>query len=158
MNGIKSWFYGLESREKNMVMLLGVALMILILTVALVLPLKNYYAELSSDAEYFESKVSRVANNVARLKSTNPQAVNTSSQPLNQLITSTANPFGLKFSNVDMNSKKTEVQVRLDNADFNQLILWVAQLEQNRGLVVESMRVSENDDIGRVSASLKLSR
>lgn len=75
---------------------------------------------------------------------------------LNQLVNQTAKSFGLSFSRIEERERNKEIQLRLDDVEFDQLLRWISQLEQDRGLVVDTLRVSKKDAVGKVDASIKL--
>lgn len=156
MSALKTWYSGLQERERNMVIALGVALAILLIFLLVVLPLKNYFKSLNDDLSYYENQVMTVQKQVAAIKSAGPGKVTNDNISLNQLVNQTAKSFGLSFSRIEERERNKEIQLRLDNVEFDQLLRWISLLEQGRGLVVDTLRVSKKDAVGRVDASIKL--
>lgn len=156
MSALKTWYSGLQERERNMVIALGVAMAILLIFLLVVLPLKNYFNSLSDDLSYYENQVMTVQKQVAAIKSAGPGKVTNDNISLNQLVNQTAKSFGLSFSRIEERERNKEIQLRLDDVEFDQLLRWISLLEQGRGLVVDTLRVSKKDAVGRVDASIKL--
>ncbi len=156
MSALKTWYSGLQERERNMVIALGVALAILLIFLLVVLPLKNYFKSLNDDLSYYENQVMTIQKQVAAIKSAGPGNVTNDNISLNQLVNQTAKSFGLSFSRIEERERNKEIQLRLDNVEFDQLLRWISLLEQGRGLVVDTLRVSKKDAVGRVDASIKL--
>ena len=155
MNSIKSWYSGLNMRERNMVLILGIMMVLLILFIAVVLPLKSYMNDLDDRVATAKRDLPEVAAKVQALQSRSGSQQPSSRQSLNQLITNSSKRYGLKFSRIEERKRDEEIQVRLDDVEFDQLLRWVGQLEQQQGLVIDTLRVSDTDDIGMVDASIK---
>lgn len=155
MNSIKSWYSGLNIRERNMVLILGIMMVLLILFIAVVLPLKSYMNDLDDRVATAKRDLPEVAAKVQALQSRSGSQQPSSRQSLNQLITNSSKRYGLKFSRIEERKRDEEIQVRLDDVEFDQLLRWVGQLEQQQGLVIDTLRVSDTDDIGMVDASIK---
>lgn len=133
MSALKTWYSGLQERERNMVIALGVALAILLIFLLVVLPLKNYFKSLNDDLSYYENQVMTVQKQVAAIKSAGPGKVTNDNISLNQLVNQTAKSFGLSFSRIEERERNKEIQLRLDNVEFDQLLRWISLLEQGRG-------------------------
>lgn len=154
MSALKSWYAGLNQREKLMVNILGIAFALLLLSLLVILPIKEYRTGLVDDRDAYKGQVATLKTQVAALRAGGVRP--SSDQPLNQLLSQTANQFGLKLSNIQERKRNQEYQLRLDDVEFNQLIRWVSNLEQAKGLIVENFRVSKTDATGKVDVSLKV--
>ncbi|AOE49027.1 type II secretion system protein GspM [Kangiella sediminilitoris] len=155
MNAIQTWYSGLNGRERNMVTVLGIMMIILILFIAIVMPIRSYMAELSDSVERAQSELPEIASKVQALKSRSGGKQVNASRSLNQLITTSSKRYGLKFSRIEERKRNEEIQVRLDDVEFDQLLRWATQLEQQQGLVIDTLRVSDTDVVGMVDASIK---
>lgn len=156
MGGIKNWYAGLNQREKMMVNVLAVAMGLLLISLLVIVPIKDYRNNLISDRDSLAMQLGSLKKQVATLKSGGVKSV--SNQPLNQMLNQTAQQFGLRFTNIQERKRNQEIQLRLDNANFDKLLLWVAILEQKEGLIIETFRVSKTDNAGKVDVSLKVLR
>ena len=97
MNSIKSWYSGLNMRERNMVLILGIMMVLLILFIAVVLPLKSYMNDLDDRVATAKRDLPEVAAKVQALQSRSGSQQPSSRQSLNQLITNSSKRYGLKF-------------------------------------------------------------
>ncbi|MHC9511567.1 type II secretion system protein GspM [Kangiella sp. M94] len=156
MSALKTWYTGLQKREQNMVVALAAALAVLLIFLLLVLPLRSYFNSLNDDLSYYEGQLVTVQKQVAAIKSAGPATASNDNISLNQLVNQTAKSFGLSFSRIEERERNKEIQLRLDNVEFDQLLRWISELEQRRGLVVDTLRVSRKDAVGKVDASIKL--
>lgn len=155
VKAIKDWYSGLNQRERSMVTILGAMMILLIIFIAVVLPIKKYVNGLNNDVQQLESDLPIVASKVQALQTRSGNSTQVTRQSLNQLITNSSKRYGLKFSRIEERKRDEEIQVRLDDVEFDQLLRWVGQLEQQQGLVIDTLRVSDNDESGIVDASVK---
>ncbi|GAA4358884.1 type II secretion system protein M [Kangiella marina] len=155
MKVIKDWYSGLNQRERSMVSVLSVLMILLIIFIAVVLPIKRYVAGLDDSVQRMENDLPSVASKVQALQARSGGAQQVTQQSLNQLVTNSSKRYGLKFSRIEERKRDEEIQVRLDDVEFDQLLRWVSQLEQQQGLIVDTLRVSDTDTTGMVDASVK---
>ena len=155
MKALKDWYTSLNQRERSMVTVLGIMMILLIVFIAVVLPTKKYIASLNERVERMESDLSQIASKVKALQMRSGNSRQASNQSLNQLVTNTSKQFGLKFSRIEERKRDEEIQVRLDDVEFDQFLRWVGQLEQQQGLIIDTLRVSDTDETGMVDASVK---
>ncbi|PXF64028.1 type II secretion system protein GspM [Kangiella spongicola] len=154
MDSIKQWYTGLNVRERNMVLILGVMMVLLIVFIAVVMPVKKHIHQLNENVTLAKRDLPEITSKVRALQSrSGGQQV--SRQSLNQLITTSSKRYGLRFSRIEERKRDEEIQVRLDDVEFDQVLRWVGSLEQDQGLVVDTLRVSDTDTIGMVDASIK---
>lgn len=155
MKALKDWYTSLNQRERSMVTVLGIMMILLIVFIAVVLPTKKYIASLNERVERMESDLPQIASKVKTLQMRSGNSRQASNQSLNQLVTNTSKQFGLKFSRIEERKRDEEIQVRLDDVEFDQFLRWVGQLEQQQGLIIDTLRVSDTDETGMVDASVK---
>ena len=155
MKALKDWYTSLNQRERSMVTVLGIMMILLIVFIAVVLPTKKYIASLNERVERMESDLPQIASKVKALQMRSGNSRQASNQSLNQLVTNTSKQFGLKFSRIEERKRDEEIQVRLDDVEFDQFLRWVGQLEQQQGLISDTLRVSDTDETGMVDASVK---
>lgn len=155
MSSIKAWYSGLNERERSMVTILGIMMVILILFIAVVMPLRSYLSNLNQSVATAKEDLPIIASKVQALQARSGNGQPTTARSLNQLITTSSKRYGLKFSRIEERKRNEEIQVRLDDVEFDQLLRWATQLEQQQGLVIDTLRVSDTDTIGMVDASIK---
>jgi len=59
----------------------------------------------------------------------------------------------LQVSRLQPNSRG-EIQVRLENAAFDDLLQWLHQMEYREGLLVREVSVTQTGAVGRVNATV----
>lgn len=155
MNAIKSWYSGLNQNERNLVSLLSIMIIALILFIAVVLPVRGYLNDLNQRVDNATKDLPGIASKVEALQNRTGGTNSVRNQSLNQLITTSSKRYGLQFSRIEERKRNEEIQVRLDEAEFDQLLRWVGQLEQQHGLVIDTLRVSDTETVGMVDASIK---
>ena len=156
MSALKSWYAGLNQREKSMVSILAVLMTLLLIYLLIIMPIKKYNQTLANEVDYYKAQLPLVEKKVAAVKGHNGSSRGNPNLSLNQMVTQTASSFGLKFSRIEEKVRNKEMTLRLDNIEFDQLLRWISMLEQDQGLIVSTLRISDTDSIGKVDASLKL--
>ena len=51
-----------------------------------------------------------------------------------------------------------EIQVRLENASFDDIIRWLHEMEYSQGLLVSEVSITQAGAIGRVNASIRIAQ
>lgn len=154
MSGFKKWYSGMSKNEKTMVIILVISIMLLLISLFVVKPLKESYKIQMSDGEYYSSQLPTIKRQVASMQGGQVSA----NGQLNQIMSSSAKSYGLKFSSIQERKRNQEVQVSLDDVEFDRLIRWISELEQSKGFVVANFRASNTDAQGLVDASIKILR
>ncbi len=154
MSGLKTWYAGLNQRERMMVNLLAVAFLILLVMLLVIMPLKKYKAGLEADRNALASQVGNLKQQVAAIRG--GSSVKPSNKALNQLVTQTAQNFNISFSSIQERKRDQEIQLRMDEVEFDSFIRWITLLEQKNGLIIDNLRVSDTDTVGKVDVSLKV--
>lgn len=154
MGGFKKWYSGMSKNEKTMVIILVISIMLLLISLFVVKPLKESYKIQMSDGEYYSSQLPTIKRQVASMQGGQVSA----NGQLNQIMSSSAKSYGLKFSSIQERKRNQEVQVSLDDVEFDRLIRWISELEQSKGFVVANFRASNTDAQGLVDASIKILR
>jgi general secretion pathway protein M len=72
------------------------------------------------------------------------------------VLTSSAESLGLRISRLQPNSRGG-VQLRMESVAFDALLRWLHGLEEQQGLLLEEVSVSQSGAPGIVSASLRVS-
>ncbi|NOX75293.1 MAG: type II secretion system protein M [Gammaproteobacteria bacterium] len=156
---MKAWLAGLEPRERYMVLIGAALLIVLLIYVALWEPLVNKVDDLRASTAKQEVTLAWMrgsAQEARRLRGasggTKPIA---SGQSLLSLVdrTAKAGRLGDALKRVQPDGDK-KVRVWLEGANFDDLIRWVAQLEQRQGIAVISSVFEAQEEGGRVDGRL----
>jgi general secretion pathway protein M len=153
---LRQYFLKLSRREQRMA-LLGAVAAGLLLILAILLPLQRRVGAL-------EQRVEHKRDDLLWLRSMAPQlsGLRTSAPPqlhesLVVLVDRTARQSGLEHALAGSQpSGNGGLNVRLEQASFDALVAWLAQLRDNYGIRVESAVVDAGNNAGTVNASLVL--
>ncbi len=162
MQKLKDWFYGLQARERWMVS--GAAVLVL-LTVVYLFALAPFYAAVDAQAERVAKKqadlswMRSVAGDVIALSNDAPMAVVPSGESLVVLVDRAARECGLGSSLTGQTPNGANgIRVRLERAEFDKLVLCLANLQQGHAVSIESATIDRTSEPGFVNASLVLNR
>ena len=154
---MKAWFYGLQTRERWIVMA-GVALAFIILAWGgLVRPLRAEIATLRTSVDVKQ----RLLVDIARLESDRPSTVTGGRQGAEQrlvvIIDNTAQSHGLGSPRTRQNGP-SGVDVSFQGVSADALFAWLVVLHDTYGIDVETASFSSARDVGLVNGQLSLRR
>lgn len=162
MQRIKTWFYGLQPRER-LIITAGGALVLLV--AVYVLAIAPIYSAVSTRAERIERKrgdlawMSSVAGEMQVLAANAPMAVVPSGESLVVVIDRTARECGLGAALTGQTpTGKESIRVRLESAEFDKLLVCLGSLQQQHAVSIEAATIDRTAKPGLVNASLVLNR
>lgn len=162
MQQIKTWYYGMQPRERLMVSVGGV---LVLLTLIYLLALAPFYAAIDARAERVAKKeadlawMRSVASDVIALSQDAPMAAAPSGESLVVLVDRAARECGLSSALTGQTPNGTSsIRVRLERAEFDKLVLCLANLQQTQAVGIESATIDRTSEPGFVNASLVLNR
>lgn len=149
----KAWYAGLSARDRRVLLWGGAAAAALLLVGGLL--------GLSSAVDAAERRVDKKRDDLAWMQAVAPRlqampAVR-SDEPLPLLVDRTARDAGLgtSLSGVEP-AAGGGLRVRFEAATFDTLVLWLARVQQERGLIVDSASVDGTENAGLVNANVVL--
>jgi type II secretory pathway component PulM len=150
---LQVWYAGLAPRDRR-VLLWGGA-------VAAVLLVVGGLSALSSAAQAAQRRVEQKRLDLAWMQAAAPRLqampAGARDEPLPLLVDRTARDAGLGSALAGVEpAAGGGLRVRFEAATFDTLVLWLARIQQERGLVVESASVDGTENAGLVNASLVL--
>jgi general secretion pathway protein M len=157
---MKDWFLGLEPRERMFVSVGAVLLVIFLLWGVMLSPLYGASAAAASRVEskrdtlaFLRAAAGELAG-AAHLPDAGPDL---SGQSLVVIVDRSAREAGLGAA-LTRNQPVGDdgIRVRLENASFDAVTLWLVALNTRSGLAIESASFDRTPDEGRVNASLVL--
>jgi general secretion pathway protein M len=162
MQKLKDWFYSLQPRERMMVLAGGG----LVLIVAIyLLALAPFYKAVSARAERVARKegdlawMQSVGGELMALNANAPTSAAPSNESLVVLISRAAGECGLGTALTGQTpSGENGMRVRLEQADFDKLVVCLGGLQQAHSVSVESATIDKSGKPGFVNASLVLTR
>lgn len=159
MNEIRQWLGGLSARERNLVYLGGILLVVAIAYFAFVLPVTTAAAKRAA-------RVEQKTTDLAWMRQVAPQVMATaatggdtadSDESLVVLVDRTGRQAGLGSAIRDQSpSGEHGLRLRLEAASFDVLVTWLAVLQQQYGVSVDAATIDAGTAPGLVNASLTL--
>ena len=156
-SGVGRWFYGREQSEQRIIAGLGLLILLSVLWVGVWKPVSDWRAVAQNRQHnaYQLLDWMRANQQAARAAARNNATAGRGSRSLIPVVTKAANAHELKLSRLQPESNGV-ISVILQQQSFNQIISWVAQLEENNGVAVQRASFDAQDAPGYVNAQLRL--
>jgi len=150
---LQQWYASLADRERRTVMYGGIAAVVLLVVGGV----WKIGAAVDSAEVRVESKRADLAWMQAVAPRLRAMPAQRPDEPLPLLVDRTAREAGLAeaLSGSDP-AGPGALRVRLQGASFDQMVVWLGRLQQERGIVVDSASVDATESEGLVNASLVL--
>lgn len=164
MQKLNEWFDGLNPRERIIVLVGGV---LVLLTAIYVLALGPFYKAVATRAARVERKESdlawmrSVASELQVLGANRPAGAGggPSNESLVVLVDRTAHQAGLGTALTGQTPNgQTGIRVRMEGAAFDIVVTWLGNLQLNQAVSVESAQFDRTATPGQVNASIVLNR
>ena len=163
LDDIQQWFLSLHARERHLVLAASAVVFLTLFYLAVWEPLhKSLAAETSRQQTQLEIldwmqnasaevKALQAAGNTARQPASN--------QPVSLLVEKSAATSGLKqyITKLESTSNKG-ARVIIDAASFDQMVLWLNNLQTQYGISVTSANLDRHTKPGTINARLTLNR
>jgi len=150
----------LSMRDQGMLALLAGALVLYVLYQALWHPLAVANQRLENQnaaAQKSLAAVTQMAAQLRALQQTNTQTASAQNENLTQLIDRTVAANNLRMSRFQPGSSG-DVQVRLDNMPFDQVLRWLNELESAQAVTIRELVIAPGSATGLVNVSARLFR
>ena len=159
---IKQWFNSLPSKEQWMVSGTGTLIAITLFYLMIWEPI---HVSLNSEQQKQQSQkevllwMQNAAVEVKSLRSSGGVTIRDKNKPATLVIEQTITNAGLKPSVKKIESSgKNGARVTLNEAPFNQIMIWLNTLAKHNGIQVVSANIERADKTGRANARLTLER
>ncbi|MEE4163500.1 MAG: type II secretion system protein GspM [Woeseiaceae bacterium] len=161
---MREWLDSLAPRERIMVLVCAVVVVIALLWLLVWSPLDSKHAALRASVEDWETGLARLQR-VAELRGTGGTTPGTVVQGGNQtpvvIVDTTLRARGLSGAlRRSQPTTSTGIRVEFENVAFNSLVLWLGDLSARYGMDVQagSLSVPPRAEPGRVNVTLTLER
>ncbi|PFG45561.1 general secretion pathway protein M [Vibrio sp. ES.051] len=148
----QAWWSSISQREQRLVMGCGAIAIIGMVYWGVLQPMSQR-AELAQSRIQSEKQlltwVQNKADDITALRKS--RGVSYSSQPLNQLVASSARRFNVELIRVQ--PRNESVQVWIKPLVFNQLVDWLRYLKEQQGIDVEFLDIDRTDPTGMVDVN-----
>ncbi|HKS59112.1 MAG TPA: type II secretion system protein M [Steroidobacteraceae bacterium] len=162
MQKLKEWFSSLQPRERAIVVMGGVVVLIV---AVYMLALAPFYAAVNSRAQRVAQKegdlawMRSVGGEVMALSASSPTSAAPTNESLVVLIDRTARECGLGAALTGQTPNGDNgIRVRLEQAEFDKLVVCLGSLQQAHSVNIESANIDRTGKPGFVNASLVLTR
>ncbi len=155
---MKQWFMGLTQREQLSLLIMGLAVALYLAFVIFIAPLSQARDRMVVQNRGVAESLQRVevlVSQILHLRETgNGSSTN---RNLTSLVNRSTSSYQLQVNRLQPNSRG-ELQVRLENAVFDDLIAWLYQVEYKEGLRVLETSITQAGTVGRVNATVRLAQ
>ena len=146
---IKAWWHGLNIREQRLVLISAVCVSMFLLYSLAWLPLNDNLAKTEKTVASRQALLTWVTDNTARYQGMQANTGGAKSRgSLSSIVNRTAEQQQLTITRLQ--PQGDSLQVWIDSAPFNQLLLWLAGLENNDGIQVQAIDLTLGDNPGEV--------
>jgi general secretion pathway protein M len=157
MAKLRAWYAGLQERERRVVAIGGIALVIVVLFGGLLLPLQSAVSSAVKRADDRRDDLTWMHANMAELQSGASTVFNDSGEAPVVIVDRVAREQGLGSTLKGTQPSGNGVRVQLEAAPFDTLIIWLARLDQRYGLAIDSITVDRGARPGLVNANVTFS-
>jgi general secretion pathway protein M len=153
---MKEWFSQLNQREQMSLLLLGLAVALYLLYMFVWSPLDTRRDQLAvQNTAIAESRV-RVDAMVSQLLELREGGAKAGAKRnLTSVINESTGRFQLPVIRLQPNSRG-EIQVRVENASFDDVLKWLHEMESAEGLLVREVSVTPASASGRVNVTVRI--
>lgn len=145
----QQWFKALPQRQQRLLLAMAVIMALAFCQFAVWKPLSTGVQQARTQLDASQQTLlwaENALNNLASSATTNNKAGGS----LVQLVNQSRSRFGLTFS--QMQPKDNSITLRIDEAPFNQLLAWLAELERS-GVHANTLELQAADTAGTVKVS-----
>ncbi len=155
---MKEWLAGLNQREQLSLVALGFALGLYLVYMLAWAPLSDRREQLAAQNKSVAQSLQRVDAMVSEiLRLRGGGAASSTQRNLTALVNQSTGRYSLQVSRLQPNSRG-DIQVRLENAVFDQLLAWLDEIENREGLLVTEVAITQSGTTGRVNATIRIAQ
>lgn len=155
---MKDWFTGLNQREQLSLLVMGLAVGLYLLYMLALAPMQDKREQLALQNSGVATSLQQVDAMVSEILMLRDGGVQTgSSRNLTSVINKSTASLDLQVSRLQPNSRG-EIQVRFENASFDDLLAWLYQIEYPEGLLVREVSITQAGVGGRVNATVRIAQ
>lgn len=159
---LREWFGNLAPRERLLVSIAGVMTVVAVVVVGGIRPLasgRQAALEQLADRQAVLADIERVAARFGPQAGGSAPAASPSGESLVVLVDRTTRSRGLApYLKRNEPDGEASIRLRFENAPFDELVAWLAELQSAQGIGVVSASADPGEAPGRVSANLQLAR
>ncbi len=153
---MKEWFSQLNQREQLSLLLLSLALLVYLLYILVLSPLESEREQLmAQNSAVIESqgRVDAMVSQLLQLREGGAKAG--AKRNLTSVINQSTSRLQLPVMRLQPNSRG-EIQVRIENASFNDVLKWLNEMEYTESLLVREVSVTPAASAGRINITVRI--
>jgi len=153
---LKDKYNSLESQEKKLLTFAGIFVIVFLAYFAMYQPMASSISNLQKSNTENQKLLIWMTQSAASIKKSaggSNKAKSRGGRSLNQLINSTASKAKISISRSQPRDNN-QYQIWLDQVVFNELLLWLVQLQTDYGIFVSSINLGTSDKSGLVRVNL----
>lgn len=155
---MKAWFSQLNQREQMSLLVLGVMVALYLLYVAVWSPLSGKRDDLLLQNAAIAESLTRMDAMVSEYMLLKRSGAKTNNRRnLTTVVNQSTRRMNLPVSRLQPNSRG-DIQVRLENAAFDDMVAWLHEMEYREGLLVREVSVTQAGTVGRVNATIRIAQ
>jgi general secretion pathway protein M len=147
-------YAGLQAREQRMVVMGAVAVALLVLVGAVLLPLHTAVSTALKRVETKRADLAWMRVNAPEIQAARGTLIMDSSEPPVVVVDRVGRETGLGNALRGTQPSGNGVRVQLEAAPFDALVTWIASLDQRYGLAIDSITIDRADRPGVVNANI----
>ena len=153
---MKEWFSQLNQREQLSLLLLSLALLVYLLYILVLSPLESEREQLiaqNSAVTESQGRVDAMVSQLLQLREGGAKAG--AKRNLTSVINQSTSRLQLPVMRLQPNSRG-EIQVRIENASFNDVLKWLNEMEYTESLLVREVSVTPAASAGRINITVRI--
>jgi general secretion pathway protein M len=154
LDKLKTWYTGLQERERRVVAIGGGALALVILFGAILLPLHSAVSAATKRADDRREDLAWMRVNSAEVRSGAGTVFNDTGEAPVVIVDRVGREAGLGTALKGSQPSGNGVRVQLEAASFDTLVQWLATLDERYGLAIDSITVDRGARPGVVNANV----
>jgi general secretion pathway protein M len=151
---IRTWYAGLQERERRMVGIGAIVLGVLLLVGGLLLPLQSAVSSAVKRAAARREDLAWMRVNAPEIQGAGAALLNDTGEAPVVIVDRVGREAGLGGALRGTQPSGNGVRVQLEAAPFDTLVSWLATLDQRYGLAIESITVDRAARPGVVNANI----
>jgi general secretion pathway protein M len=154
MNKLRTWFGGLQQREKRVVIIGAVALALIVLVGGILMPLQSAVSRAIAGQETRREDLAWMRVNASEVRAAGLLLPPDTGEAPVVVVDRVGRESGLASALRATSPSRTGVRVQLEGAPFDTMITWLDTLDRRYGLAIESITVDRNPAPGTVNATI----
>jgi general secretion pathway protein M len=150
----KTWYAGLQERERRVVVIGAAALGLLILVGGVLLPLQSQVSAAGRRAETRREDLAWMRINAPEIQSGAARVFKDTGEAPVVIVDRASREAGLGSTLKGTQPSGNGVRVQLEAAPFDSMVTWLATLDQRYGLAIDSITVDRGARPGLVNANV----